>query len=181
MGNPLIVWEESELKNISGFAKSDKLTSDNVKQFACLLIKNAATRTNVEYEEIVSLNANFFLYLEELSKCNKVFSVFSDEFKKLCSLLKVPVIKNNSRSDNIMIIGDVREKREEELLNYDSDSELLTNNLNETQEEEELYTHTDCLNLFNKLNPAEKLKFIMEFQNTEIKLTPPQLIAFKSC
>ena len=134
---------------------------------------------NIKYEEIVSSNKDFFDYLEKLENSNKIFSTFSEEFEKLCNLLKVPVIKNNSRSCDTMAIGDVRERREEDLLSYDS--ELLSNNLNENQDEQRHYTHMDCLNLFNKLSAEEKIKFILEFQNVEIKLTPSEIVALKSC
>lgn len=183
MDSFFIVWEESELKNISGFAESNTLTPDTIKRFATLLIKNASARTNIRYEEIVSSNKDFFDYLEKLENSKKIFSTFSEEFEKLCNLLKVPVIKNNSRSRDTMALGDVRERREEDLLNYDydSDSELLSSNLNQGQDEQRHYTHIDCLSLFNKLSAEEKIKFILEFQNVEIKLTPSEIVALKAC
>jgi len=43
------------------------------------------------------------------------------------------------------------------------------------------YTHKDCLEMFDKLSPEEKIKFITEFQNIEIKLNPREILVFKSC
>lgn len=191
MNNTNVKWVESELKNIRKFNSAELISIHNIDAFSKILITNASSRTNISKDYIIEKNAEFYNYLTELSKSYEVIHYDSEELKKLCSLFKIPIINDNPRNKERMSIGNVREKREEEILNYPQNAEDIMNNSKGGSPMERggigfipgesVYTHVDCMDIFNKLSAVEKIKFIMEFQNVEIKLSPAEILVFKSC
>lgn len=156
-----IIWQESELKNIINFSKDEKISLDDINSFLHPIIRNASVRTRISQEEIKERNSNFFIYLEKTFNTTKQISICSEEFETLCSMIKVPVIKNNIRSDSIMAIGEVRERHEEEVFENNKTAE-------------------DCLDLFELLSNEEKIKFVLAFENVKIKLSPSEILKLLS-
>lgn len=220
-----IEWCNSELINIKEYPEKFPITKESLLSYVNILISNAATRTGVSKDTIKKYNNLFYEWLEFYFKTKRYLDVSDDseEFNKLCLLFKVPVIKNSMNSKVKMSIGDVREKREEELLDYpenaeellsnpDNNSSIQKNNIRSEENmipgpkprdnenisdnskrceptdycgigflpEKQIYTHKDCMEIFNKLSTEEKIKFVVNFQEVEIKLSPSDILVIKS-
>lgn len=147
-----ITWELSELKNVKHLCARDMISSDNINWFLRTIISNASARTNIPVDDIIAYNHEFYSYFEQVFSKEKIISGKSDEFKKLCSLFKIPILKKTLRSEEEMVLT---ERKEES-------------------------THIDCLELFNTLSTEEKIKFVIAFQSAEIKLSPAEILKFKS-
>jgi len=125
MANNQIVWCISELTNIKEFPDKYPITKESILSFVDILVSNAKARTGIGEKRIKEYNQLFYEHLAFYFRTEKYLDVNSEKFKTLCSMFKVPVIKNNIRSDSIMTIGDVRERREDDLLNYPNNAEEL--------------------------------------------------------
>lgn len=164
MAKQQIEWSVSELIHLKRFCNNISITKDVITLFLDMLISNAKSRTGISAEDIKKYNKEFYDYLNEYFDKNEFLDARDDseEFKKLCLLFKVPILKNNLRSDEKMNLnGPIK-------------------NTPESEQASVSVTHLDCLDLFNNLSTTEKIKFIMEFQNAQIKLTPSEILGIKS-
>lgn len=181
MANNQIEWCISELINIKEFPDKLPITKDSITSFVDILISNAKARTGITEKNIKEYNKLFYEHLDFYFRTEKsLLDVNSDEFKKLCSMFKVPVIKNNIRSEEDMLPGP-RPRDNENFSANTKGCEPLEHGGIGFIPGERVYTHEDCMDIFSKLSTTEKIKFIMELQNVEIKLSPAEILVFKSC
>lgn len=195
MSNKQIEWSISELMNLKLLCDNWPVDKNIITSFIDILISNAKARTGISIKEIKDYNKEFYEHLDTYfnEKTNLSISDNSEEFKKLCLMFKVPVITNNSKEENKLMVdntkarengyfpskpkgGDIKVRETGNILSR-SNVQATTKDETETISA----THIDCLNLFNTLSTEEKIKFIMEFQNIEIKLSPSEILVFKSC
>ena len=164
MSKQQIEWCVSELIHLKRFCNNISITKDVITLFLDMLISNAKSRTGISAIAIKEYNKEFYDYLNKYFDENEFLDASDDskEFKKLCLLFKIPILKNNLRS--------------EEKMNLNGP----TKNTPSNEQAPISVTHLDCLELFNNLSTTEKIKFIMEFQNAEIKLTPSEILSIKS-
>ena len=185
MANNQIVWCISELTNIKEFPDKYPITKESILSFVDILVSNAKARTGIGEKRIKEYNQLFYEHLAFYFRTeNSILDVNGDEFKKLCSMFKVPVIKNDLRSEKEMLPGEDKIPKIRHTGNImDSPKGGMNMELikNRSVEEKKILSHKDCLEMFNHLSTEEKIKFIMEFQNIEIKLTPNEILVFKSC
>lgn len=137
-----------EFKNISAFSKGSKISLEDIDLFINILLRNAASRLNIDYNILrklfISYNTEFLNFKENFFNKFQYMYIYSDEFKKMCDLIKMPLVNQKTERKNVIMC-------------------VKENNKN--------YTSEDCIKLFNMLSLEEKIKFIKEFNNTSITLT----------
>lgn len=167
MANCEIKWCISELMNLKLLTDNWPVDKELLTSFVDILISKATAETGISIKDIKEYNKEFYDYIENYFNKSKWLSLSdnSKEFSKLCFMFKLPTINNSERSSSEMILGDAKEMKRR---GYNKVSSQPT------------YTHTDCLKMFNKLSPEEQVKFVLNFQNIEIKLSPSDILVIKS-
>lgn len=136
-----------EFKNICSFAKNNQLSLQDIELFISVLLKNAASRLNLDYTTLCKhfelQNVDFFKFKDIHFLKYEFMDITSSDFEKMCDLIKLPIDKKAERNNIKMNVTESKKN----------------------------YTSDDCVKLFNLLSIEEKIKFIKEFNNLSLTLT----------